>query len=247
MPTGMLTEGMNEDTPAVPAAPPVSGLEASTAATAGDPVGFEELWAAFPRKHQRAKARAEYNALAPDHDLHARLVESALALAAHHTANGTEKRWWKHLHTWLIEERYLEDLPEPYENAKDAAIARGSRRAAAGSKTPATGKSGLSPKTPLGRHEVVIIGTDMPDHTLDPEQSMTFSYRIQGGTHDGKEFSHTFKCQSENGRQQDEGQSFYANIRNATGKFSPDDLSELHNMPLLAIVSGMGRIEYGAL
>jgi hypothetical protein len=37
MPTGMLTVSRNEDAPAVPTAPPVSGLEAHTAATAVDP------------------------------------------------------------------------------------------------------------------------------------------------------------------------------------------------------------------
>jgi hypothetical protein len=43
MPTGMLTVSRNEGAPAVPTAPPVSGLEAHTAATAVDPVGVESL------------------------------------------------------------------------------------------------------------------------------------------------------------------------------------------------------------
>jgi integrase len=66
MPTGMLTVGMNEDAPAVPAAPPVSDVNADTAASVVDPGDksnpFEELWAFFPRKHHRAKAKAAYKA-----------------------------------------------------------------------------------------------------------------------------------------------------------------------------------------
>jgi DNA-binding Lrp family transcriptional regulator len=128
MSTDMLTVSRNEDTHAVPTAPAVGGLGAATAAAAWDPeaqpIRFEELWAAFPRKRQRAKAKAEYDKLEPNEALHADLVTAATALAAHHEKNGTEKKWWKHLHSWLAQECYFEDLPEPYENPKEAAIAR---------------------------------------------------------------------------------------------------------------------------
>lgn len=152
MPTGMLTVGMNEGTPAVPTAPPVPGLEADTAASAVDPGGFEQLWSAFPRKHQRAKGRTAYKALAPNTELHADLMIAAVALAAHYEKTNTEKRYWKHMHTWLLEERYLEDLPAPYESPKEAAIARTreSGPLKAGRPQQAAGKAlGLSPKTPI--------------------------------------------------------------------------------------------------
>jgi hypothetical protein len=63
MSTDMRTVSRINGTPAVPSAPPVSGREASTAASAVAPVGFEELWNVFPRKHQRSKGRAAYKAL----------------------------------------------------------------------------------------------------------------------------------------------------------------------------------------
>jgi hypothetical protein len=252
--TSPLTVGMNEDTPAVPTAPPVSGLEADPAATAVAPAAdsnpFEELWKAFPRKHQRAKARAAYTALAPNAELHTLLVASATALAEHHIANGTEKKWWKHLHTWLGQECYLEDLPEPYENAKDAAMARakgrGPRSAVRRTSTAET-SSGLSSKTPLGRHEVVIIGSAMPDDPMGPENRMQFTYRIQGGNHDGKEFSHSFKVLSENEDVAAKGQTIFADIRQATGKYQIDATEELHGLGLRVIVTSMGRIQYEAL
>jgi hypothetical protein len=247
MSTDMLTVSRIEDTPAVPSAPPVVGQKPDTAATAVVPEGFEELWNAFPRKHQRAKARAAYNALAPDQALHARLVVLVTAWAEHYAKTGTEKQWWKHLHTWLAQESYLEDLPQPYENPKDAAMARakerGPRQAVGGTST----SSGLSSKTPLGRHEVVIISADMPDDSFAPEQPMKLSYRIQGGQHDGREFSHTFKILSENDDDQAKGQKIFSDIRQATGNNFPADYSDLYGIALRAIVTSMGRIEYEVL
>jgi hypothetical protein len=253
MPTGMFTVGMNEDTPAGPTARPVPGLEADTAVTAVDPKTksnpFEELWAAYPRKHQRSKAQAAYKALAPDAELHVRLVMEAKAWALHYTTNSTERKWWKHLHSWLAQECYLEDLPEPYENPKEAAIARarenGPRKAG---KSPPTEKAtGLSPKTPIGRHKVKVIGSELPDPYGSAETRMKFYFRIEDGQHEGKEFSHSFKIISDDEALQTNGQSAYADLRRATGIHEPDDTSDFHDKSLLAIVTSMGRIEYAAL
>jgi hypothetical protein len=260
VPTGTLKVSRNEDAPAGPTAPPVSGVDADTAVTAVDPkdvaasdlplsrTGFEELWAVFPRKHDRSKAQAAYKKLAPDTDLHNALVEKAAALAEHYRRNSTEPKWWKHLHNWLVEERYLEDLPVPYENPKEAAIARarenGPRKA---SKTPTAARAtGLSPKTPIGRHKVKIVGTDMPDSNFAPEVRMKFCFRIEEGDHTGTEFSHTFKIVSGDENEQFDGQSIYANIRNATGMLEPDDTSDFHDKVIHAVVGKMGRIEYAA-
>jgi hypothetical protein len=255
MPTGMLTVSRNEDAPAVPTAPPVSGLEAHTAATAVDPEkvaapdlpvsGFEELWAAFPRKHDRSKAQAAYKNLAPDTGLHHELVTKATALAEHYEKTATERKWWKHLHNWLAEERYLEDLPVPYENPKEAAIARKRENGPRKDKSEAPAKHvGLSPKTPQGRHKVTVVGSDMPDSHDSAEKRMVFSFRIRDGEHDGKEFSHSFKVMSEDETARASGQSIFAALRHATGVLEPEDTSDLHDKVLVASVGKMGRIEY---
>jgi hypothetical protein len=251
MSTDMLTVSRTEDAPAGPTAPPVLGVNADTAVTAVDPKAqpnrFEELWAAFPRKHHRTKARIAYAALAPDEALHADLMAAAIALAGHYEKSATEKKWWKHMHTWLAEERYLEDLPEPYENPKEAAIARarekGPRKAA--STTPAKA-TGLSPGTPIGRHKVKIVGSEFPDNTSSPEVRIKFFYRIEDGDHTGKEFSHTFKILSDDENTRMDGQSIYANIRNATGVLEPDDTCDFHDKVMHAVVGKMGRIEYAS-
>jgi hypothetical protein len=253
--TSSLTVSRNEDAPAVPTAPPVSGLEAHTAATAVDPEkvaapdlpksGFDELWVAYPRKHDRSKAQAAYKALAPDATLHDMLVAKAIALAEHHQRNATERKWWKHLHNWLIEERYLEDLPEPYENPKEAAIARKRVNGPGKDRSDAPAKDvGLSPKTPQGRHKVKIVGSEMPDDCGSPEVRIKFCYRIEDGDREGTEFSHTFKLASNDESLQTEGQSIYADLRKATGLYQPEDTSDFHDRSLWAIVGKMGRIEY---
>ncbi|QDM32251.1 hypothetical protein FNL55_13535 [Tardiphaga sp. vice352] len=212
--------------------------------------GFEQLWQAFPRKHQRSKAKAAYETLAPDAQMHRTLVARAVEWSDHYRTTDTERRWWKHLHSWLAEERYLEDLPVPYENPKEAAIAKS--KESAPKKTdakPKTGQksTGLSPKTPIGPHAVTIIGSEMPDDAMATETRVRFSYRIEGGEHDGKEFSHTFKQFSDDEDEQTAGQSIFANLRIAAGNEEIDDTSDLHGITLRATVGPMGRVTYAPL
>jgi hypothetical protein len=245
MSTDMLTVSRIDGTPAVPAAPPVSGLEADPAASAVDPGSFEELWNAFPRKHQRAKARMAYNALTPDRELHDRLVKSAMALAKHHEVIGTDKKWWKHLHTWLAQECYLEDLPQPYENRKDAAIARARER---GPKKATAHSTDIDGDAPVGRHEVTIIGFKALDEAGGREQRFSFSYRIRGGKHDGREFSHMFVHWAyDNDDVSTKGKRLLADITRAVGKPGEKEAEQLYDIPLCAIVSGAGTIRYEAL
>ncbi|MCK1313703.1 hypothetical protein [Bradyrhizobium sp. 23] len=223
-------------------------MDPKKAAASDLPVGFEQLWTVWPRKHHIAKARATYKALAPDPALHATLVAKATQWAAHYQQTATEKRWWKHMHTWLAEERYLEDPPEPYENPKEAAIARkresGPRKA---SKQETVGKSGLSSGTPIGRHKVSITDFDMTGGSFDKEREFIVSFKIEDGDHGGKVFSHTFNFISSDEDTQTAGQMHYTNIRHATGILEPDDTSDFHGKTLVANVKAMGRIEYASL
>jgi len=250
--TRSLTIDRIENTHPTASPPPVGGPEATTAGMARDPEKiadpFEELWAVYPRKQQRAKAKAAYKELRPSPELHADLVAQASAWAAHYDTTATEKKWWKHLHTWLAGECYLEDLPVPYENPKEAAIARarenGPRK---GKPQPAAKETGLSPKTPIGRHKVKIIGSELTGDSFTPERRFTFSFRIDEGERESTEFSHAFKYFSADDSAQTEGQDLWAQLRQATGIQQPDETSDLHGLPLLAIVGKMGRIEYAAI
>jgi hypothetical protein len=93
--------------------------------------GFDELWATYRFKHDRAKAKVAYAKLDPSPELHAELCAAAEAWADHYETNGIEPRWRVRLHNWLTGEKYLEDTPQVYADAKSAAISktRGSAKA----------------------------------------------------------------------------------------------------------------------
>ena len=256
--TSTLTVSRNEDAPAVATPPPVSDQEAHTAGTAvdpekvGTPSGFEELWTVWPRKHHIAKARAAYRALAPDAALRATVVAKATQWAAHYQQTATEKKWWKHLHNWLGQECYLEDREEPYENPKEAAIARkrenGPRKGKA-SKQDAVGKSGLSSGTPIGRHKVSVTNFDIVGGAFDQEQEFIVSFKIEDGDHVGKALAHarSASCRVTKIGTRCPVRRSISSIRHATGICDPEDTSEFHGKTLFASVKPMGRIEYATL
>jgi hypothetical protein len=109
-----LQAGLRKQGPAPP--PPLGGPDEPPAAPARDP--FDELWNVYGRKHERNKAKAEYRKLDPDPTLHAKIVQAAAEWRAAYEAQGRPKKYWKHLHTWLAGECWLEDLPEPFKNPK---------------------------------------------------------------------------------------------------------------------------------
>lgn len=242
MSTDMLTVGMSEETPAVPAAPPVSGLAADTAASAGEEGGFEELWAAWPRKHHRAKARAAYRALTPDAALHATLLEKAHLWAAHYEQTGIEKRYWKHLHTWLAEERFFEDLPTPFEDRRQRISSATKRRKQDAAGPVALGRSGLSTGTPLGAHSVVIIRAEIEKSENDDEH-LAVDYRITEGSHRGTEFRHLMLLLCVDQDRFFEAQEKFREFRKAVG-FDMSDPADLLGRELIADVGKMGTIRY---
>lgn len=85
----------------VDCAPPADGL----AATAVTQEGFDELYATYAVKKSKADARRAYDKLAPDADLHARMMTAAVAWRR--TAGDTVERM--HLRRWIEEERYDEE------------------------------------------------------------------------------------------------------------------------------------------
>src|SRR5581483_471362 len=68
-----LQAGLRKQRPAPP--PPLGGPDEPRAAPARDP--FDELWNVYGRKHERNKAKAEYQKLDPDATLHAKIVQAA--------------------------------------------------------------------------------------------------------------------------------------------------------------------------
>lgn len=235
--TSRSTEVRLNGTPAVPA----SDLTADRAA--GDPGGFEQLWSAWPRKHHRAKAQAAYKALNPDAPLQDILVTRAALWASHYEQTGMDKRWWKYLHTWIRDECYLEDLPIPYENPNE----RKPSKAKESTGPQSTGKSGLSPKAPLGEHNVTVMAAHITKSTTKDEEHshLNMVYRIKGGPHDGKEFSHSFVFDSDNEQMRHRGQDMFHALWKAVDVSQPKEPSDFLNSSLVVRIGKLGRVQYG--
>jgi hypothetical protein len=216
---------------------PAGALDGLTpaAAPAGDKseprAGFDELWAAWGRKEKRADARHAYAKLAPDPELHSTLTAAATAWTAAYAAIDREKKFQKHLHTWLNDQCWEEDLPTAYETRTTKRTARAAK--AQGNTDDDSGDA------PTGRQTVEIVGSDAGDGFV------SFSHRVRGGKHDGREFTHRIKLSDSTGGDL-EGMETFRQLREATGIISPNDTGEFHGKVLCAIVSNAGSIRYEA-
>lgn len=109
----------NECTPA----PLADGL-AATAGARDPESAFGRFWQIYPRKYQKPKARAAWAKLAPSPELAERIILESGRWAEHYCEHPVDKKWIPAPANWLAGERYDEDLPEVYVDAKEAAIAK---------------------------------------------------------------------------------------------------------------------------
>lgn len=117
-----LPEGRNINTPAAPTAPLSACLSAADARAAVDP--FERFWSTYPRRYQKPKTKAAWAKASPDADKAERIIIAAGLWAEHYAAHPVDKKWIPAPANWLAGERYDEDLPDVYVDAKQAAIAK---------------------------------------------------------------------------------------------------------------------------
>jgi len=149
----------NEDTPD----PLAAGLTATAAGSRGP---FDDFWNVYPRKYQKPKARAAWTKLNPDIILAERIVAAAGRWAEHYAEHPVDKKWIPAPANWLAGERYDEDLPEVYVDAKEAAIAK---RKSASKPTLQTSDSNaewvgdVSAFVPPGRNVIQITAVEMDD------------------------------------------------------------------------------------
>jgi len=100
----------------------------------------------------------------------------------------------------------------------------------------------------VGRHEVTITNFKTLDDGWSDEQRFSFSHRIRGGKHDGKEFSHMFVYWAyDNDAVSDKGKKLLAAIYRAVGKTEESDFEHLYDAPLCAVVNNGGAIRYEPL
>lgn len=83
--------------------------------------GFEELWRAYGYRRDKAAAKKAYEAINPDADLHAAIVESAKSWEEAWEAQGKANAPRRTLAKWLTSECYDEDPPRGYRPKQKAA------------------------------------------------------------------------------------------------------------------------------
>lgn len=254
-----LQESRNDNTHAAPTAPLSAGLTAADAGTARDPESaFERFWSAYPRKYQKPKARAAWDKLAPDAELADRIIEAAIEWAAHYEAHPVEKKWIPAPANWLSGERYDEDLPEVYVDAKQAAIAKAKDRPkeSAPDLDPVADNSredvpfwdrGNPATWPAGSYAIKIVDSHVERPSRD-EEMVILTYRIVDGENAGEEREHGFWVSGPYAPSLvSEGRAYLDAVMksvNHHGELS--DTADLHDRFLRATVRD-GKIEYSAL
>ncbi|MBM7045231.1 hypothetical protein [Rhizobium lusitanum] len=96
-----------------PTAPPAVGLAATAAVAAKD--GFEELWRKYDYKQRKRDARAAYDKIAPNAELHAEILTAASRWQTSWAAQGKTDAPRFTLAKWLEREEYECDPPTAYQ------------------------------------------------------------------------------------------------------------------------------------
>ncbi|AIC27074.1 hypothetical protein IE4771_CH01957 [Rhizobium etli bv. mimosae str. IE4771] len=98
---------------AAPVAPPLAGPSAATAEPANEG-SFEELWRAYDHKRKKAEAKAAYAKLAPNPELHAKMVDAAGKWFARWAAQEKTDAPRFTLAKWIEREEYECEPPTAY-------------------------------------------------------------------------------------------------------------------------------------
>lgn len=196
--------------------------------------GFDEFWKLFPKKLKKVKARLAYEKLAPDSDLHARIIEKVKELAAHHKEQGTEFKWIREPANWLSGEGWDEDLPAVYQDPKDAAI---SKRKAGKRATPTPANSNVAVAANWESVEVVA------SEVVERPKGNALVATLRSGA--GDTIVEEITLEHANQTEQDRGQKQFEKLRWAMDLNVIDDSSELHGIPFERRVYN-GKPEYRA-
>lgn len=228
----------NQNTHAAPTAPLSDGLSATDAGTARDPASdpFDTFFQSYPRKYQKPKARAAWDKLAPDADMAERIVDAAGRWAEHYQANPVDKKWIPAPANWLAGERFDEDLPSVYVDAKEAAIAKAKDKP----KKPAVAVNDNAAPAPkrVAKH-VEIDHVEIIEKASDDKVMRL--YLIEPGTTDGAVDGVPagileIVIESPSIKKQEEGQERLQRLATACGVYDVDsvDSLDLHRFTLLS-------------
>lgn len=234
---------------AAPVAPPAAALKGATAGPAsGD--GFAEFWKAWPRKHGKKRAEAEWKKIIYDVDT---IIEVANDWAAHYAKHGVDKKWIPEPANWLKGERWDEDLPIIHIDAKGAAITKAKANAPAKAEpkqqtAPANDNlpaelpafmRGSPSLWPEGEYSGEFIENDIEYDYGGKDMAAFMVFQVTSpGAHFGRRLEHRFYIQCFIKSTQEEGQRYLSDICGAVGVSNIEDLDELMFRPLKVRADG---------
>lgn len=233
---------------APPSAPLPVGLEATGAG--GAQGGFDELWKTyFPKRGQgdKKKARAAYEALAPDADLHGSLLDAAGVWFAAWQAQGKPDAPRKHLDTWLAGEHYDCEPPTAYK-PKDKPAAKKQTKASNdnfANERPADGSDyvlDVGPFSDIGTFDATIVDTKV--QVIDQFTEQVKIYLQWGPQNTGTCAEHTLYYQHRDPAIQERGQAFIRSLSDCLDIDELKDTDELHGRKIKCTINRRLAISY---
>lgn len=224
---------------------PLSGGQAPADAGAGEEKArdpFEQLFTAYGVRQKKVDARAAYEKLAPDAEMHQRMI--AAARAWREAAGDAVGRF--HLRRWIEDECYDCDPPTPFapreRKAKEEAPARAPRQ-------PTSWAGDVAYTAPRGSFVVGIVESELKQSALETTLSLVLETEkpVQSPLGPTTRIEHTVYLEAADGEMQYRGQKLFSQIIAAQGKTDvPEDCEDLHFWPMKVTIDQQGMISYSA-
>ncbi|NKM30764.1 hypothetical protein [Rhizobium laguerreae] len=234
--------------PAPPSAPLPVGLAATGADGAGG--GFEDVWKAYDYKQKKAEALAAYKKLAPDEELHARLVEAASIWKASWAAQQKADAPRFTLAKWLDREEFECEPPTAYKaKERKAKAPRKKEIVAANDNEDGDWESGpmicdVGPFTPFGRFKARIVGSRVEHVDSYTEKVVLDLEWNDRGL--GPDAQHTFYFQHQDPKVQERGQAFVQRLAECTGIDELTDTEQFHGAHVYCTINNKLAVFYEA-
>jgi hypothetical protein len=207
---------------AAPSAPPLAAGAAEAGTAQG---GLKELWGVYDYKKGLKAAKDAYRALAPDADLHARLLVAAGAWRAAWAAQNKPDAPRKHLATWLKDEEYECDPPSGYVKREKG--------------KPAAANGNANGVFPYGSEHRCRIESAVEFGSKFGEWGIDLTLVGIGGKLDGQTFEHRLEVFALEGTSFDYEQ--YHNLRDAT---DAEVVEDFIGETVIAFNIGENRIDF---
>ncbi len=199
------------------------------------------MWRGYDYRQKKKEAKAAYDKLAPDAELHARIMAAAIAWQQSWAAQGKQDAPRFTLAKWLEREEYECDPPTAYK-PKELKAKPPAKVEPANDNVPPEAEvpdymKGHPSLWPVGEYCGEFVEGNVDDSTGDHEVTLSFLV-VSPEEHIGDVFEHRFFSQACIKSYQEEGQKIITDIVTALGMSGVTDTDELLFKPLRVRADG---------